>query len=636
MIQIDIPSGVKNAQEYVCNEEVTKFLDKIDTKVSEKTSEILSDIGEGLQPLMNGLTETASAITKMQFISNLIPLDLSQFPSFNLEAMFAADGGFINSAKQIALAAWVKLKDEANKLAIYVINQGFNTLDELFDTCMREWRDQIVNFIEEHCEEYTGYTYVEIMYLCSQGIQLASELSEIVKSSENKVKLPEKLTKKESYSLGKQLTLYNENGKIKGKIEGISEELQETEMTEEDRGRKAAEKAKEIANYARSLSTPLFNAFNLIMLKICSENVMDKMSVARTTFNQSMLDDALNLASIITNLLTTDLSVGTADAVSGTSLNAKSASIENYENKSKSVSGKNIIISIIDRIKGEIKITMLSDPNQGKTKREMLAKLKEMELFDVASINNIINDSKSFYNTGSPTSSKQNGKDDGLQYVVSFEKKEEEANSGDEDSEEFTSTIDITQVVNSVKTVASPYASKQVSKVLQTTLQTVMKLLQGVQPIATLIYNYKTNKEYVREFAARNNEILNSSQRKTEGTEEIDVSGKNSYIIRTKDMYGILCMVLEKEEIKERDILSKSETNKIIKKLAIHGYDCSGIQEDKETEIFIHIDGGKDGSFSGTKFDYYRLLGKVVENTDSISSQIIRCMHSTKIGFKLL
>lgn len=630
MIQIDIPSGVKEVQEYVYNEEVAKFLDKIDTKVSEKTSEILSGIGEGLQPLMNGLTETAAAITKMQFISNLVPVDLSQFPTFNLEALFATDGGFINSAKQIALAAWVKLKDEANKLAIYVINQGFDALDELFDTCMREWRDQIVSFIEEHCEEYTGYTYVEIMYLCSQGIQLASELGEIVKSSGNKVKFPEKLSKKETYSLDKQLALYDENGKTKGKIEGISDELQETETTEEDRGKKASEKAKEIANYARSLSTPLFNAFNLIMLKICSENVIDKMSVARTTFNQSMLDDALNLASIITNLLSTDLGVGTADAVSGTSLNAKSASIENYENKSKSVSGKNMTISIIDKTKGEIKITLLNDPNKGKTKREMLAKLKEMELFDIASINNIINDSKSFYESGTPTLSKQNGKDDGLQYVVSFEKKEEESNSRDEDSEEFTSTVDITQVVNSVKTVASPYAPKQVSKVLQTTLQTVMKLLQGVQPIATLIYNYKINKEYVREFAARNNEILSSSQRKTEGAEEIDVSGKNSYIIRTQDMYDIFCMVLEREEIEERDVLSKSETNKMIKKLSLHGYDCSGIQEDKETEIFIHIDGGKDGSFAGTKFDYYRLMGKVVENIDGVSSQIMRCMHSKR------
>lgn len=628
MIEINIPSGIKDVEDSVRNEEIEKFLEKIDTTVSEKTSEVLSSIGEAIQPLTTGLSEAAGVITKMKILSNIIPLDLTQFPTFNLVSLFSLDGGIINSAKKIALAAWIKLKDEANKLAIYVINLGFDALDNLIDSLLRSMRDQVVGFIEDHCEEYTGYTYVEILYLCSQGIQLASELGEIVKSSKNKVSNSAKRSKKDKYSMDQQLAVYRENGRAKGKIEKIPDELEEIESDEEGRDKKISEKAKEIANYARNLSTPLFNAFNLIMLKISAEGIIDKLTVARTTFNQSMLNDALNLAVIITNLISKDLGVGNAKAVGGTSLNEKSASIENYENKSKSVSGKNISISIIDKTKGEIKITLYNDPNKGVTKREMLAKLKEMELFDIASINSIINDSKSFYKSGTPDYSTQNGESNGLQYKISFEKKEEE-NSKDNF---FTkASVDITQAVTTVKMTVTPYGAQQVSKVLQTTLSTLIKLIQGIQPIATLLSNYKTNKEYVREFAMKNNAVLNKSQESIEKTEEIDVKGRNSYIIRTQDMYDIFCMVLEKDEIRERDILTKSETNTIIKKLDLHGYDVSGLEKDLETEIFIYLDGGKDGSFYGTKFNYYKSLGKILVNNDddnTVNSQIMRCMYS--------
>lgn len=626
MINIEIPSGVKNVKDKAAekNEQVEKFLEHIDSTVSEKSSEILSSIGKSLEPMASTLKFASGVLTKLQVISNLIPIDMTSIPSFNLESIFT--GGILNSIKQIALAAWLKLKDEANKLKIHVINMGFDALDNLVSSITDSIKSQLIDYIDKACKEYTGYSYLDVVYLCANGFHLINELKDILKEQQEK---PHLLSKKESKTVKQQLSEYRNRGKknLEDTISNQKEEvLQSAENIKDNMAVSINAKKQEILAYAKRLSDPLFNAFSLIVLKNAGEELLEKLSIITTTFNTQSLNDVMNCVAIICDFFSTDMNFENAAPVDGYSLNEQVRSLTEYQARNKDEFNNIISISILDKNSGSLKITMFFDPSEGYVQTKMIAKLKELKLFDNATINNILNESKNFYSSGNPSTVTHISEVNNLPYSITFEKRE----SDEEPAYEVTT--DTLSVLESTEILMNLNSPKPVSFVLQNALKILLKLLPSINPIATLISNYRTNKEYVRQFAMKNCDILTKEAKRTSsGAEEIDLQDRNAYIIRTDDMFDIFCMVLNKEILNENDILTKEETNEIYDFLKLHGYQTHPLRKERETKIYIHLDGGKDGSFVGTKFTYYPLLGTMLishSGKDENPSQIMRCIRN--------
>ena len=630
MININIPSGVKQVKDSALekNEAVEKFLEKIDTTVSEKTSEVLSSIGESVEPMVGLLNATSGVLTKLKILSDLIPIDLTTFPSFNIESIFT--GGILNSIKQIALAALLKLKNEANKLKMYVINLGFAALDSLIKAITDSIKDQLVKLIDNTLEEYTGYTKIEVLYLCSQGFQLIDELKKIIETNKQKGEEIKIKSKKELKSAKQQLAEYRQNGRqVIDKTE--DDILNSSEKIKDNIGSEVEIKKQQIFNYAKSLSGPLFNAFLLIVIKHCSEDLISKIGEIQASFDPASLLDSLNFSAVITDFLSNNLNIEQAPGLNGDIINERATSINNYLAKNKNGRGKYISISIINKSKGNIKVTFFNDPELPKTQNELLLKMKDLDIFDIASINDIINISKTFYKTGQLEEIKHPSNANDLLYTITFEKKGED--EGEETTELVSNPIEF--LANEEIALSTLNTPRPVSKILQQVLRILLKLLPTIEPIATLISNYRTNKEYVRQFAMKNMDVLNKERQKSQGDkEEIDTTGRNCYIIRTQDMFDTFCMVLNKSKLESKDILTVTETNQILRFFSIHCIDSNGLKKDIETILYVHIDGGKDGSFIGTNLNYYSKLNKlIIDNSkfSDISSQIMRCMHR---GFK--
>lgn len=575
---IKIVSGVM--KDYNADATAQAVSDKIEETIDSFLGKLSDSVANDLSPVVKVLNKAKGAAGAVKVGSSLVDSVCTVIPkSFSRAAMTNA----LTSVQQQLLIKFQELKKEWFKLKESIRNIGSPSLDSIVDTTTDLMKNAIVNVVDEQIRKQTGYSPVETYYMCQTALNLYKAWRD----------------KKEAEEGQKD-------------IEEVSETMPSTEM---ELSKLSSDELKEkLKSWLDEHSDALYNAYFLIVIKDAVAPLIDMLPLKMNVSVDSLLAAVQGLKDL--SDLLDDLGVTSASEGSSDELNAYVVSLQTLQ--SSKASTDMFSLEIEDETSGKLKLVLKADPATARS--AMYKVLKASNLFSSDVMNSMMKDAQTAWQSGSMTKIYTGKTNEKLTYDIEFEV------SGSSDtlnvSVEETPEAEVGVVYEEV----SADTGKKVLPILKTVIEALKALLPSLAAIATLLDNYKKNKEFLRDDARLNGDMFKKRTYEGLGYNKTEsVAGMNVYAVRTEKCRSLLANAAGVAP-QDKMVLTAEQTVKFKELLDKAYISTDDLDEEKETKVLVQVDGALDGDTEGLSTIVLKYRGELLtsdSSRDELPSQIM-------------